>query len=92
MQFSSCNRCSSAPATDAVQFLKTRTHRIVEELTPHSLYAQGYCRAMKQERELMPQHVLIEAWTKMQTTGVVGSCTTCLVSLHPHKNELLAGE
>jgi len=62
-----------------------------------SKYARGLmaasvqsCSQMKRETELLPQQVLLEAWHKLQQSLVVGSCTACLVALHPHKSELRA--
>ena len=48
------------------------------------------CTALKAHKGLRPQAVLHEAWHKMQHVGTVGSSTACLVSLHHHKEELLA--
>ncbi len=48
------------------------------------------CMEQKEEVELMPTRVLEEAWHRLQDAHIVGSCTVCLVSLHPFKSELLA--
>ncbi len=48
------------------------------------------CSLMKREKELHPQHVLLEAWHVLKRSSLVGSSTVCLVALHPHKAELRA--
>ena len=65
-----------------------------------AVYARGLmhctaktCVGLGEENNLharRPTQVLHEAWHEMSSASIVGSCTACLVALHPHKSELLA--